>query len=143
MHELVDITAFSPVSDNLAVAVYTKPRSGSEGQVRPDSSPSHRLTSLVVISLTNTPCFLPVKMLTVALSCIVLGALALYVHVRARFRPMMLLSERIPGPPLRPVVGNALQFGFKTEGQFHLLLRSVAGSQISDSCTGLQPNDSC
>ena len=55
-------------------------------------------------------------MLTVALSCIVLGVVILYLHLRARFRPVMKLSERIPGPRLLPVVGNALDFGFKTEG---------------------------
>jgi hypothetical protein len=55
-------------------------------------------------------------MLTVALSCIVLGAVALYVHLRARIRPMMMMSEKIPGPRLLPVVGNALEFGLKTEG---------------------------
>ena len=58
------------------------------------------------------------SMLTVALVCtsIVVGALAVYLHFRARIRPIMMLSERIPGPSLHPVVGNALQFGFKTEG---------------------------
>ena len=55
-------------------------------------------------------------MLTVALSCIVLGAVVLYLIVRARNRNMMMLSERIPGARLLPVVGNALEFGLKTEG---------------------------
>jgi len=55
-------------------------------------------------------------MLAVVLSCILLGAVVLYLHLRARFRPMMKLSERIPGPKLLPVVGNALEFGLKTEG---------------------------
>ena len=58
----------------------------------------------------------PVKMLTEALSCIVLGAVVLYLIVRARNRNMMMMSERIPGPRLLPVVGNALEFGLKTEG---------------------------
>lgn len=58
----------------------------------------------------------PVKMLTVALSCIVLGAAVLYLIVRARNRNMMMMSERIPGPSLVPVLGNALEFGLKTEG---------------------------
>jgi len=55
-------------------------------------------------------------MLTVALSCIVLGAVVLYLHLRETFRPMMMLSERIPGPKLLPIVGNALEFGFNTQG---------------------------
>jgi len=55
-------------------------------------------------------------MLTVVLSCIVLGAVVLFLHLRERFRPMMMLSEKIPGPKLLPVVGNALEFGFNTEG---------------------------
>ena len=55
-------------------------------------------------------------MLTEALSCIVLGAVVLYLIVRARNRNMMMMSERIPGPRLLPVVGNALEFGLKTEG---------------------------
>jgi hypothetical protein len=55
-------------------------------------------------------------MLTLALSCILVGAAVLYLHLRAKFRPMMMLSEKIPGPKLLPVVGNALYFGFNTEG---------------------------
>jgi len=55
-------------------------------------------------------------MLTVALSCILLGAVIVYLRLRAKYRPMMMLSERIPGPKLLPVVGNALYFGLKTEG---------------------------
>jgi len=55
-------------------------------------------------------------MLTLALSCILFGAVTLYLHLRAKFRPMMVLSERIPGPKILPVFGNALEFGFKTEG---------------------------
>jgi hypothetical protein len=61
-------------------------------------------------------------MLTLALSCILVGAVVLYLHLRAKFRPMMMLSEKIPGPKLLPVVGNALDFGFKTEGQLYWLL---------------------
>ena len=59
-----------------------------------------------------------VSMLTVALVCtsIVVGALAVYLHFRARIRPIMMLSDRIPGPSLQPLVGNALQFGLRTEG---------------------------
>jgi len=64
-------------------------------------------------------------MLTVALSCILLGAVIVYLRLRAKYRPMMMLSERIPGPKLLPVVGNALYFGLKTEGFFENINRAV------------------
>jgi hypothetical protein len=54
-------------------------------------------------------------MLTLALSCILVGAAVLYLHLRAKFRPMMMLSEKIPGPKLLPVVGKTSDFGFNKE----------------------------
>ena len=69
-------------------------------------------------------------MLTEALSCIVLGAVVLYLIVRARNRNMMMLSERIPGPRLVPVLGNALEFGLSNEGWLYLLLCPIVGSDI-------------
>ena len=80
---------------------------------------SHQLSSPVRSSGNNWVAQFaqfPVTMLTVALSCILLGAVIVYLRLRAKYRPMMMLSERIPGPKLLPVVGNALYFGLKTEG---------------------------
>jgi hypothetical protein len=58
-------------------------------------------------------------MLILVLSLLVAGMLALFAYVQAKTRNMKELSERIPGPKLVPIIGNVLEFGFKTEGWYH------------------------
>jgi hypothetical protein len=55
-------------------------------------------------------------MLIMVLSLLVAGVLAVLVYVRAKTSGMKKLSEKIPGPKLVPILGNALEFGLKTKG---------------------------
>jgi hypothetical protein len=55
-------------------------------------------------------------MLIMVLSLLVAGVLTLFVYVRAKTSGMKKLSEKIPGPKLVAIFGNAFEFGLSTKG---------------------------
>jgi hypothetical protein len=84
----------------------------TDTEKKPRTSGPNTDTSRVVFSFAG----ISAMMLIMVLSLLVAGVLAVFVYVRAKTSSMMKLSEKIPGPKLVPVLGNALELGLKTKG---------------------------
>jgi hypothetical protein len=59
-----------------------------------------------------------IKMLNLLLSFVLIITAMLLVYFRIKMRHILKFSEMIPGPKTLPILGNAFDFGFRTEGEY-------------------------
>ncbi|KDR22530.1 cytochrome P450 4C1-like [Zootermopsis nevadensis] len=62
-------------------------------------------------------------MLIIILGLIVVCVTLLWTYFRIKFRRMMQLADKIPGPKPLPLIGNALEFGTNTKEIFNNVIR--------------------